>query len=91
LLADPASTLLDRGHLAGLAEIAFRPYQSITSDELALLQECARSLRWLHRYAHVVRWLRTKLKQVITFVYARCVIDAATTKRLIDRFELWSD
>jgi hypothetical protein len=91
LLANPYSTLLDRGRLAGLAEIAFRPYQPITCHELALLRECARSVRWLRRYTHVVRWLRAKLKWAITFPYAWGVMGAATTQRLIDRYALWSD
>jgi hypothetical protein len=36
-------------------------------------------------------WLRSKLKQAITFVYAWGIIDAATAQRLIDRFQVWSD
>jgi hypothetical protein len=91
LLANPDSTLLDRGRLASLAEMAFRPYQPITPDEFALLQECARSLRWLRRYALVVRWLRAKLKSTIMFAYECGAIDAATTQGLIDRFRARSD
>jgi len=91
LLAHPDSTLLDRGPLAGLAEIAFRSYQPITCHELALLRECARSLRWLRRYARIVRWLRAKLKQAIMFPYARGMVGAATTQRLIDRYQLRRD
>jgi hypothetical protein len=91
LLADPLSTLLDRGRLASLAEIAFRPNQAITRGELAFLRECARHLKWLGRYARARRWLRATLKGMITLGYERAVVGAATTQRLIDRFELRSD
>jgi hypothetical protein len=36
-------------------------------------------------------WLRSKLKQAITFAYERGAIEAATAQRLIDRFGLRSD
>jgi len=91
LLANPYSTLLGRGRVASLAEMAFRPYQPITCHEFALLRECARSLRWLRRYARVVRWLRANLKRAITFPYAWGMVGAATTQLLIDRSCLRSD
>jgi hypothetical protein len=81
LLADPVSTFLDRGRLVAIAEIALRREQPITRGELALIRDCAQK----------VRWLRPKLKHAITVAYARGVIDAATTQRLVDGFELWSD
>jgi hypothetical protein len=42
-------------------------------------------------FALMVSWTRRWLKQAITLVYASGVVGAATTQRLIDHFELWSD
>jgi hypothetical protein len=82
LLADPVSILLDRGRLVAVADVAFSgDEQQATRDQVALLHDCARELRWL----------RSKLKQAFTAAYAWGGIDAASTQRLIDRFELWSD
>src|SRR5262245_41237747 len=81
LLADPVSTLLDRGRLVAIANVALRQDQPTTHGEVALLRECARCLRRLRR----------KLKQAISIAYENGDIDAVTTQHLMNRFELWSD
>jgi hypothetical protein len=81
LLADPNSMLLDRERLIAIADISLRQDQPTTRAERALLCACARELKWL----------RSKLKQAFTGAYAAGDIDAATTQRLIDRFEAWDD
>jgi hypothetical protein len=57
------------------------PSSSLTRVACAFLMRCAQHLSWP----------RPKLKQAITLAYAWGVIDAATTQRLVDRYELWSD
>jgi hypothetical protein len=81
LLADPVSTLLDRGRLIAIADIALHRERPTTRAKRTLLCDCARELKWL----------RSKLKQAFTGAFAAGDIDAATTQRFIDRFELWND
>jgi hypothetical protein len=80
LLADPVSTLLDRGCLVRIAAVALRRDQPTTRDELVLLRDCSRTLDWLSQ----------KLKEAITAAYATGDIDAVSAQRLVDHFELWS-
>jgi|SRR5262245_5520171 len=81
LLADPASVFLERDRLTAIVGVALRPGRPTTRTELVLLRDCAKDLEWLRR----------SLKHAITLAYAWGVMGAATTQRLIDRFELWSD
>ena len=81
VLCDPVSVLLGRSRLVGMADVAFRQDQPTSPGELALIRDCVQDLRWL----------RPKLKQAFTDAYAGGDIDAASTLRLVDRFELWSD
>jgi hypothetical protein len=81
LLADPTSTLFDRDRLAAIADIALREDHATTRNEIALLLNFSKDLRWL----------RAKLKQAFTFAYAYGDIEAATAQCLIDRCELWAD
>ena len=82
LLADPVSTLLDRHRLEAIAEVALLGVQRATTrGDLVALHACAQELRWQRR----------KLKQAFTAAFAAGDIDASTTQRLIDRFEVWSD
>jgi hypothetical protein len=81
LLADPVSTLLDRSRLAAIALIALRQDEPTSRGELALLLDCARALGRL----------RPPLKRVITALFESGAIDAPTTQRIVDRFEIWSD
>ena len=88
LLADPTSTLLDRGRLASLAYIAFRPHLPATRDELAVLRSSARAIARLRHRAQVLSWLRRRLKEAITWAFGVGAISADTAQRLIDCFEL---
>ena len=81
LLADPVSTFLDRGCLVRIAAVALRRNQLIARDELALLLDSARGLRWL----------RARVKLAVTEAFAAGAIDAAMAQCLIDHFELWAD
>jgi hypothetical protein len=82
LLADPVSTLLDQHQLTAVAAIGLRNEQHTTSRcDLRVLRDCARDLDWLRR----------KLKRAFTAAFAAGDIDAASTQRIVDRFELWSD
>jgi hypothetical protein len=81
LLADPTSVFLGRRRLRAIAAIALRGVSAGTRAELALLLDCARDLSWL----------RTALKRVTIALRQTGVIDDATTQRVIDCFELWSD
>jgi hypothetical protein len=67
--------------LVAIAAIAFRQNQQTTRAELVLLLNC-----W-----QILNWLRPRLKRAFTFAYADGDMDAATTQRLIDCFEVWSD
>jgi hypothetical protein len=82
LLDDPVSTLLDRGQLTAVAAIGFRNELHTTSRcDLRVLRDCARDLDWL----------RPKLKRAITAAFAAGDIDAVSTQRFVDRFQIWSD
>jgi hypothetical protein len=81
LLADPVSTLLDRKQLTAVAGIGLGNEPHTSQRHLSVLRDCARDLEWL----------RPKLKRAFTAAFAAGDIDAASTQRLVDRFELWSD
>jgi hypothetical protein len=81
LLADPVSTLLDRKRLTAVASIGLSNEPHTSELELSILRDCA----------HDLEWLRPKLKHAFTAAFAAGYIDAASTQRLVDRFELWSD
>jgi hypothetical protein len=79
LLADPVSTLLARGRLMTAAAIALRSTERVSRQELTSLRDL-----WLD-----LGQLQMCLKQAFTDAYAAGDIDAASTQRLVDRFELW--
>jgi hypothetical protein len=81
LLADPVSTLLEEHQLHVIGDVALHKERPIARREIATLLACA----------YDIRQLRRGLKRAITGAYADGDIDAGSTQRLVDRFELWSD